>query len=87
MAGNPYRSRPTQSWGYYRGVGSDGPLAQGQGSQQGQANFGVGMFTDGQGPAGQARAWEPTIPVLLALVVVEVIVFGCIGRVLERWSL
>lgn len=86
MSGN-YASRPSSAFGYWRGGGSEIPLAQGQGSGMGPANQGAGMFSQGQGPAGQGKAWEPTIPVLLALVVVEVIVFGCIGRMLERWPL
>lgn len=86
MSGNPYASRPTSSWGYWRGGGSEIPLAYGQGSGMGPANQGAGVFSQGQGPAGPPKAWEPTIPILLALVVAEMLVVGCIGRALERFG-
>lgn len=86
MSGNPFTARPTSSFGYYRGVGSDGPLAQGQGSRQGPANQGAGMFVQGQGPApGQPGAWHPTVVVLVVLVIAEIAIVGCIGRLLEGW--
>ena len=81
MAPGPY-SRPSSAFGYWRGGGSESPLAQGQGSKMGPRNQGVGFFSQGQGPV-QATGWEPSILYLFALVIAEMIVFGFISRTLR----
>ena len=79
-----YYSRPTSSFGYYRGGGSEIPLAHGQGSGYGPANQGAGMFPQGQGPAPTGPVWHPTVIALAVLVVAEVAAVGLLSRVLER---
>ena len=82
--GGTYASRPTASFGYWRGGMSDGPLAQNQGSYAyGQANSGAGIFPQGTGPAGGTAAWSPTLTYLLAFVVAEMILFKLLERVLR----
>lgn len=78
-----FYSRPSSSFGYWRGGMSDGPLAQGQGSGRGQANSGAGMFPQGSGTPLGGKAWTPTVTYLLVFVVVEIIVFGLLGRALK----
>ena len=77
------RSLPSSSFGYWRGVGSDGPLAYGQGSGYGQASSGAGMFPAGSGPADTGSTWHPTVVYLLILIVVEIVGFGLLARVLR----
>src|SRR5215472_7565452 len=55
-----YASQPNPAFGYYRGVGSEGPLAGGQGSMAGPKLQGLGIFSQGQGPPG-ATGWDPSI--------------------------
>jgi hypothetical protein len=82
-----YQSRPTSSFGYYHGgAGPEAPLAYGQGSNQGQANYGVGTFNQGSGPVSGPPAWQPDIGYLFAFVVVELIAFGCLSQVLGRFG-
>lgn len=74
-------SRPSSAFGYWRGGGADGPLANGQGSNMGPRNQGAGMFSAGQGPT--AVSWEPTILYLFVLIIAEMFVFGFISRALR----
>lgn len=76
-----YRSMPSSAFGYWRGGGSDGPLAQGQGSGMGARNQGAGFFSAGQGPT--SVSWEPTVLYLFVLIIAEMIVFGFISRALR----
>ncbi len=77
-------SRPSSSFGYWRGGASDGPLAYGQGSRMGQANSGAGMFPQGSGPVSTGGGpWSPTLTYLLVLVLAEMIIFKWIGKVLR----
>ena len=78
-----FASRPSSSFGYWRGGYSDGPLAYGQGSKMGQANSGAGMFPQGSGPAGGDRAWGPTIVYLFVFVAAEMVLFKCLEKVLR----
>jgi hypothetical protein len=82
-AASAYASRPTSSFGYWRGGMSDGPLARNQGSGYGQANSGGGMFMQGQGPPGGGTAWSPTVTYLLVFVVAEMILFKLLERALR----
>lgn len=77
-----FYSRPSSSLGYWRGGGSEIPLAQGQGSGMGQGNSGLGIFSQGQGVMS-GTDWHPTVIYLLVLVVAEMIVFGFIARALR----
>jgi hypothetical protein len=78
-----FASRPSSSFGYWRGGGSDGvPLAGGQGSNMGPKVQGLGTFMQGQGGQG-GGSWEPTVVYLLILVIAEMIVFGFIARMLR----
>ena len=77
-----YASRPTSSFGYWRGTGGDGPFTGGQGSMAGPKAQGLGAFMQGQGPAG-AAGWEPTVLYLFALIIAEMFVFGFISRSLR----
>jgi hypothetical protein len=71
-------SRPTSSFGYYRGA----PLAGGSGSGMGQPVSGANVFTQGQGSAvtGGASGWTPTILYLFVLILIEMFVFAFISR-------
>ena len=72
-----------QAYGYWRGVGSgvSGPPAAGRG-EQGVATQGIGMASTGSVSVA-GTDWHPTILYLLGLVIVEMIVFGVIGRMLR----
>lgn len=50
---------------------------------QGPSVQGLGVFTQGQGAPG-SEGWHPTIIYLLALVIVETIVFGFLVRKVGR---
>ena len=76
MGFGPEYSMPSSSFGYYRGT----PFAGGQGSGQGQAVNGMGVFSAGQGNGGNATGWSPTILYLFALIIAEMFIFGFIGR-------
>jgi hypothetical protein len=83
-AASAYASRPSSSFGYWRGGMSDGPLARNQGSfAYGQANSGGGMFMQGQGPPGGGSAWSPTLTYLFAFVIAEMILFKLLEKVLR----
>lgn len=77
-----FASRPTSSFGYWRGTGGDGPFTGGQGSGMGVKTQGLGSFMQGQGPAG-AGGWEPTVLYLFLLIIAEMFVFGFISRALR----
>ena len=70
------------SVGYWRGGGSEIPLAQGQGSGYGQANQGIGILPPGVGEA-PGKAWSPTIIYLFVFVVVEMVLVKCLERLLK----
>lgn len=77
-----FYSRPSSSFGYWRGGGSEIPLAGGQGSGMGQKNSGAGLLSQGQGIMSGGD-WHPTVIYLLILVVAEMFVFGFIARALR----
>lgn len=84
MPGASSYARPSSAFGYWRGVGSDGPLAYGQGSNYGQASQGAGMFPQGYGgPAPAAGGWHPTVIYLILFVIAEMIIFKWVGKVLS----
>jgi hypothetical protein len=84
MQASTFYSRPSSSFGYWRGGYSDGPLAQGQGSGRGQANSGAGIFPQGSGPAGNGGgAWHPTVMYLLIFVAAEIVAFGLLAKALR----
>lgn len=70
------------SVGYWRGGGSEIPLAQGQGSGYGQANQGVGILPPGSGAQGTS-GWTPTIIYLFIFVAVELVAVKCLERLLK----
>jgi hypothetical protein len=72
-AGNPAQ-------GYYAGGGQ---LAGGSGSGMGQAMSGRGQFASGNGITMGGQAFHPTILYLLAMVIVEMVVFAFIARHLK----
>ena len=76
-----FYSRGNSAQGYWRGGGSEIPLAGGQGSGMGPKNQGFGFFSQGQGPT--AIGWEPTILYLFVFIVAEMIAFGFISRALR----
>jgi hypothetical protein len=78
-----YASYPNPSFGYFRGVGSEGPLWKGQGSMAGPKLQGLGIFSQGQGKPGAASDWDPSVAYLFLLVIAEMIVFGWISRALR----
>lgn len=77
-----YASYPNPAFGYFRGVGSEGPLAGGQGSNMGPKLQGLGFLSQGQGAPG-GSGWDPSIVYLFVLVIGEMFVFGLISRVLR----
>lgn len=81
-----HASMPSASFGYWRGGGSEIPLAGGQGSGMGQANSGLGKLAQGIGVAGgggQGGQWTPSVIFLLGLTVAEMIVFALVARALR----
>lgn len=83
MQTSTFYSRPSSSFGYWRGVGSDGPFTQGQGSGYGPAQQGTGLFPPGSGDPAAGTGWSPTLTYLLVFVVVEIVAFGVLGRLLK----
>jgi hypothetical protein len=73
----PYMfSRPSSSFGYYRGA----PTYSGP-ETQGVEMAGTGVFSAGQGnQAASASGWTPTILYLFLLVLAEMFVFAFIAR-------
>ncbi len=78
-----FAARPSSSFGYWRGGGSELPLTRGQGSGYGQANSGAGLFPQGSGPADSGSTWHPTVLYLLLFVAAEIVAFGLLARVLK----
>lgn len=76
-----YFSAPTSSFGYYRGAPQVGGGAQ-SGGGQGPVMAGTNTFSQGQGPVGGqgGTGWNPTILYLIALIILEMVVFGIIAR-------
>jgi hypothetical protein len=76
-------SFPSSSAGYWRGTGIQGLGAENW-REMGTGAQGIGMQSQGTGSftvAGQA--WHPTVIYLLILILVEMFVFGFIGRILR----
>ena len=74
-------SYPGGGRGYYRGSDLQ---AEGSGSGMGQANQGTGLLSQGLGPiSSMAGGWEPTVLYMLGFVVLEMFVFGFLGRMLK----
>lgn len=73
-----YFSKPSSSFGYYRGW----PIYGGDGSGQGVEMAGANVFSAGQGTSGDVggSTWTPTILYLFVLIVIEMFVFAFIGR-------
>jgi hypothetical protein len=71
-----YFSKPTSSFGYYRGW----PIFNGDGSGMGPNVSGNNVFSAGQGSAAGTSAWSPTILYLFVLILVEMFVFAMISR-------
>lgn len=72
-----YVSRPSSSFGYYRG----NPVYGGDGSGQGVEMAGANVFSAGQGTQSDSgTAWTPTILYLFVLIVVEMFVFAFLSR-------
>jgi len=78
-----YASYPNPAFGYFRGTGSEGPLAGGQGSMAGPKFQGLGFLSQGQGAPKAAGDWDPSIVYLFVLIIAEMFVFGLISRVLR----
>lgn len=73
-----YFSKPTSSYGYYRGL----PPYWGEGSGMGQNPVsGTNVFSQGVGsmPA-DTGTWTPTILYMFVLILVEMFVFAIIAR-------
>ena len=69
-----------QGLGYWRGSDIQ---AGGSGSGMGMANQGTAGLSSGLSmPAGMGN-WHPTVLYLVGLVIVELIVFGWIGKLLK----
>ena len=77
-----YASYPNPHFGYVQGVGSDGPMWKGQGSDMGLKAQGLGLLSQGQGAPG-GGGWDPTIGYLFLLILAEMVVFGLISRALR----
>jgi hypothetical protein len=71
---------PNQAYGYYAGYG---PENAGSGSGMGKKVAGLSQLAAGQGVTVGNQDWHPTILYLIALVVVEMVVFGYVAKVLK----
>lgn len=79
-----FASRPSSSFGYWRGGMSDGPLTQNQGSYTyGQASSGKGLFRQGDGPQGATAGWSPTLTYLFVFILAEMLAFKLLARALR----
>lgn len=79
-----FYARPTSSFGYWRGGMSDGPFTQNQGSfAYGPAQQGAGILPPGSGDPSGGAGWSPTLTYLFILIAAEIVIFGCLGRVLR----
>jgi hypothetical protein len=75
-----YFAAPTSSFGYYRGSPQFGGGAQ-SGGGQGPLMAGTNTFSQGSGPAsGTGSGWNPTILYMIALIIVEMVIFGILSR-------
>lgn len=74
-----YFAAPTSSFGYYRGSPQYLGGAQ-SGGGQGPNMAGTNTFSQGQGPTGSVGQWSPTILYMIALVIMEMVVFGVIAK-------
>lgn len=73
---NYIASAPSSSFGYYRGT----PYWGNDGSGKGPDVQGNSAFAAGQGSGGISQQWEPSIPFLLGMVVLEMIVFAWLAK-------
>jgi hypothetical protein len=73
-----YYSRPTSSFGYYRG----NPIYGGDSGTQGPQVSGANVFSSGQGTSSAASgsSWSPTILYLFVLIIAEMFVFAVLAR-------
>jgi len=73
-----YFSKPSSSFGYYRGW----PIYGGDGSGMGVEMAGANVFSAGQGTQSDTggSTWTPTILYLFVLIVLEMFVFAFIAR-------
>lgn len=78
-AANP--QAPNPAYGYYTGYGPQ--AGGGEGSGMGQRMSGIRQLAAGQGVSVGNQDWHPTILYLIALVIVEMVVFGYIGKILS----
>jgi hypothetical protein len=69
-------SAPSSSFGYYRGT----PYWGNDGSGKGPDVQGNSAFAAGQGSGGISQTWEPSIPFLLGMVILEMIVFAWLAK-------
>jgi hypothetical protein len=70
-------SRPSSSFGYYRG----NVVYGGDTGTQGVNMAGTGVFSAGQGnQSGNMSGWTPTILYLFLLILAEMFVFAFIAR-------
>lgn len=70
-----------QAMGYWRGEQFQ---YGGDGSGMGKRSAGAGLLTSGQGGFSVGgQSWEPSILYMLGLIVLEMIVFGVLGRILK----
>lgn len=74
-----YFSAPNSSFGYYRGAPLYGGGAQ-AGGGNGPQMAGTNVFSQGQGGQAGTSGWSPTVLYMIALVVLEMIIFGFISR-------
>ena len=77
-----WTARPSSSTGYWRGGGSESPLAYGQGSGYGQPVQGIGILPPGSGAQG-GTGWTPTVVYLLLFVLAEMVIFKCLEAALR----
>lgn len=73
---NYIAAAPTSSYGYYRGT----PYWGNDGSGKGPDVAGNNAFAAGQGSVGISQSWEPSIPFLLCMVILEMIVFAWLAK-------
>jgi hypothetical protein len=73
-----YFSRPSSSFGYYRGW----PIYGGDGAGEGVKMAGANVFSAGQGSVSDTTgaSWTPTILYLFVLIVFEMFIFAWIAR-------
>ena len=72
----------SQAFGYWRGGAGISGLPTAGKQEAGVPTQGVGMASQGTVNVG-GQDWHPTILYLIGLVIVEMFVFGFLGRVLK----